>query len=251
MNHPVPVSRNTGGVTLVAPPPQSSVTSDATSEIIRTTAGFARRSASGTDRGLSARADWSATQASSRASDTAGTNRSMMEPILRVSTGHVTRKGSRMSRQIGEIPTRTFNPGDVIFREGDDAKGEAFMVHVGKVEIKKLIAGEQRLVNSIGKGELLGELGLFRNAPRSATAIAADAVTLIVIPSNRLDHMVRSNPTLAVALIKDLANRMLRAEDVARDAEKRAVEAEARAAAAEQRAAEAERRAGDAQKKAS
>jgi CRP/FNR family transcriptional regulator len=148
-----------------------------------------------------------------------------------------------MSRQIGDIPTRTFNPGDVIFREGDEAKGEAFMVHVGRVDIKKLVAGEQRLVNSIGKGELLGELALFRNAPRSATAIAAEAVTLMVIPSNRLDHMVRSNPALAAALIKDLSNRMLRAEEVARDAEKRALEAEARSAAAEQRTREAEKRA--------
>jgi len=99
---------------------------------------------------------------------------------------------------------------------------------LGKVEIKKLIAGEQRLLATIGKGELLGELALFRNAPRSATAIAAEPVTLMVIPANRLDHMVRSNPTLAVALIKDLANRMLRAEDVARDAERRAQEAEQR-----------------------
>jgi CRP/FNR family transcriptional regulator len=140
-----------------------------------------------------------------------------------------------MSRQIGDIPTRTFNPGDVIFSEGDDPKGEAFMVHLGKVEIKKLVAGEQRLLATLGKGSLLGELGLFRDAPRSATAIAAEAVTLMVIPANRLDHMVRSNPALAVALIKDLANRMLRAEDVARDAEKRAQDAETRAKAAEQR----------------
>src|SRR5262245_46969650 len=148
-----------------------------------------------------------------------------------------------MSRQIGDIPTRTFNPGDVIFKEGDDPKGEAFMVHLGKVEIRKLITGEQRLLTTIGKGELLGELGLFRNAPRSATAIAAEPVTLLVIPANRLDHMVRSNPALAAALIKDLANRMLRAEEVARDAEKRALEAEARALEAEKRAAEVERRA--------
>jgi CRP/FNR family transcriptional regulator, cyclic AMP receptor protein len=145
-----------------------------------------------------------------------------------------------MSRQIGDIPTRTFNPGDVIFKEGDDPKGEAFMVHVGKVEIRKLIVGEQRLLTTIGQGQLLGELGLFRQAPRSATAIAAEAVTLMVIPANRLDHMVRSNPALASALLKDLANRMLRAEDVARDAEKRALEAEARAADAEKRAQKAE-----------
>jgi CRP-like cAMP-binding protein len=154
-----------------------------------------------------------------------------------------------MSRQIGDIPTRTFNPGEVIFHEGDDPKGEAFMLHIGKVEIKKLIAGEQRLLTTIGKGELLGELALFRNAPRSATAIAAEAVTLMVIPANRLDHMVRSNPALAAALIKDLANRMLRAEEVARDAEKRALEAEQRAAEAEKRAVEAEKRAAEAERR--
>lgn len=142
-----------------------------------------------------------------------------------------------MSRQIGDIPTRTFGAGEVIFREGDDPKGEAFLVHQGKVEIRKLIAGEERLLNVLKKGELLGELGLFRNAPRSATAIAAEPVTLMVIPANRLDHLVRTNPALAVAMIRDLANRMLAAEDRAREAEARALAAEERARKAEARAA--------------
>jgi CRP-like cAMP-binding protein len=142
-----------------------------------------------------------------------------------------------MSRQIGDIPTRTFGPGDVIFREGDEAKGEAFLVHIGTVEIRKLVAGEQRLVNTLKKGELLGDFALFRNAPRSATAIAAEPVTLMVLPANRLDHMVRSNPALAMAIIRDLANRMLAAEDRAREAEARAAAAEERARNAEARAA--------------
>jgi CRP/FNR family cyclic AMP-dependent transcriptional regulator len=126
-----------------------------------------------------------------------------------------------MSRQIGEVPTRTFQPGDVIFREGDDAKGEAFMVHLGRVEIRKQIGGEDRLLNTLAKGELLGHLALFRNAPRSASAIAADAVTLMVIPANRLDTLVRANPALAVALIRDLAKMLLAAEDRLREAEDR------------------------------
>jgi CRP-like cAMP-binding protein len=138
-----------------------------------------------------------------------------------------------MSRQIGDIPTRVFGAGDVIFREGDDAKGEAFLVHVGTVEIRKLVAGEQRLVNTLKKGELLGDFALFRNAPRSASAIAAEPVTLMVLPANRLDHMVRSNPALAMAIIRDLANRMLAAEDRAREAEARAAAAEERTRAAE------------------
>ncbi|MGH7300276.1 MAG: cyclic nucleotide-binding domain-containing protein [Candidatus Rokuibacteriota bacterium] len=126
-----------------------------------------------------------------------------------------------MSRQIGEVPTRTFQPGDVIFREGDDAKGEAFMVHIGRVEIRKHIGGEERLLSTLAKGELLGHLALFRNAPRSASAIAADGVTLMVIPANRLDHLVRANPALAVALIKDLARLLLGAEDRLREVEDR------------------------------
>jgi CRP/FNR family transcriptional regulator, cyclic AMP receptor protein len=162
-----------------------------------------------------------------------------------------------MSRQIGDIPTRTYGAGDVIFREGDDAKGEAFLLHIGRVEIRKLIGGEERLLNTLNKGALLGEFALFRNAPRSATAIAVEPVTLMVIPANRLDHMVRSNPSLAVAIIRDLANRMLAAEDRAREAEARAAaaeerarDAEARAVAAEQRARDAEARAAAAEKQA-
>lgn len=134
-----------------------------------------------------------------------------------------------MSRQIGDVPTKTFKPGEFIFREGDDAKGEAFMVHEGKVEIRRQFGGEDRLLRVLGKGDLLGDLALFRNAPRSANAVAAGPVTLLLIPSNRLEHLVRSNPALALALIKQLAARMLEAEDKARAAEDRARDAEDRA----------------------
>ena len=127
-----------------------------------------------------------------------------------------------MSRQIGDVPTKTFKPGEFIFREGDDAKGEAFMVHEGKVEIRRQFGGEDRVLRVLGKGDLLGDLALFRNAPRSADAVAVDTVTLLLIPSNRLEHLVRSNPALALALIKQLAARMLEAEDKARAAEDRA-----------------------------
>ena len=131
-----------------------------------------------------------------------------------------------MSRQSGEVPSRTFKAGDVIFKEGDDAKSEAFLVHEGKVEIRKQFGAESRLLVVQGKGDLLGELALFTNAPRSATAIAAEPVTLLLIPANRLEAMVRTNPALAMAIIKDLSGRMLAAEERARDAEKRRREAE-------------------------
>lgn len=145
-----------------------------------------------------------------------------------------------MSRQIGEMPTKSFKPGEFIFREGDDAKGEAFMVQDGKVEIRRHFGTEDRVLRVLGKGELLGDLALFRNAPRSANAVAVEPVVLLLIPSNRLEHLVRSNPALAIAIIKQLATRMLEAEDRARAAEERLRAAEERARAAEERARVAE-----------
>ena len=131
-----------------------------------------------------------------------------------------------MSRQSGEVPSRTFKAGDVIFNEGDDAKGEAFLVHEGKVEVRKQFGAEARLLVVLGKGQLLGELALFTNAPRSATAIAAEPVTLLHIPAHRLEALMRTNPALAMAIVKDLSGRMLAAEQRAREAEKRARDAE-------------------------
>lgn len=103
------------------------------------------------------------------------------------------------------IESRTFNVGDVIFRQGDPGSGEAYMVHEGTVEVRRLIDGEERVLRTLGQGDLLGEVALFRAAPHSATAVALEPVTALVIPANRLEDMVRANPELALALIRQLA----------------------------------------------
>lgn len=113
------------------------------------------------------------------------------------------------SRKPASVLTRAFRAGEVIFREGDDPRDEAYLVHAGRVAVHKKVGDEQRLLRTYVKGELLGELGLFGGSPRSATAVAAEPVTLMVIPGKRLHHLVRTNPTLAVAIIRDLAVKLL------------------------------------------
>ena len=110
-----------------------------------------------------------------------------------------------MDRQLGDVPSKTFKPGEVIFRQGDAGTGEAYLVHEGKVEVRKQIDGEEQVLRILVKGDLLGEIALFRDAPHSATAVAAQRVTLLVIPANRLENMVRTHPSLAIALIRQLA----------------------------------------------
>jgi CRP-like cAMP-binding protein len=132
-----------------------------------------------------------------------------------------------MSRKLPSAPkTRAFSAGDVIFREGDDPREECFLVHLGRVEVRKRVGDEDHVLTVLGKGELLGELGLFDTAPRSASAVAITPVTLVVIPAKRLHHLVRTNPALAVALIRDLSgklratNELLAAEGRRRQAER-------------------------------
>jgi CRP/FNR family cyclic AMP-dependent transcriptional regulator len=110
-----------------------------------------------------------------------------------------------MPGPFGGVPSRTFQPGEVIFRQGEDGSRACYLVHEGKVEVRKRMDGEERVLRILGKGDLLGEVALFRDAPHSATALALDRVTLLVIPADRLEHMVRSHPGLAIALIRQLA----------------------------------------------
>jgi CRP-like cAMP-binding protein len=100
---------------------------------------------------------------------------------------------------------KVFDAGQVIFREGDASTREAYFVQDGKVEIRKRLASEEKVLRILGKGDLLGEIALFRDAPHSATAIALERVLLRVIPADRLEYMVRSHPDLAIALIRQLA----------------------------------------------
>ena len=86
-----------------------------------------------------------------------------------------------MARKVGNATTRSFRAGEVIFREGDDPRDEAFMIHAGRVEVHKRVGREQRLLRVLLRGELLGELG----------------------------HLVRTNPALAVAIIRDLSTKLL------------------------------------------
>ena len=107
---------------------------------------------------------------------------------------------------LGDIERRRFKPGDYIFKEGDEPGGEAYVIHAGTVEIRRSFDGTERVVNRIGEGEPLGEMALFRDARRSAAAVAADDVELLVIKEERLEWLVLNRPRLALELLKNLSN---------------------------------------------
>jgi CRP/FNR family cyclic AMP-dependent transcriptional regulator len=139
------------------------------------------------------------------------TPRDAQEPSSGPASYHCPQR-AHMARRPGDLPVRTFKSGEMIFRQGDPAAGEAYLVHEGTVEVNRRIGGTERFVRTLGTGDLLGEVALFRHGSHSATAVAVDQVVLLVIPAARLEQIVRANPELAIALIRQLA-RMAARED--------------------------------------
>ena len=112
---------------------------------------------------------------------------------------------AREEKQIADLPSETYGAGEVIFREGDESKSVAYLVHQGAVEVRRRVDGEEQILNTLAKGDLLGEVAWVRDGPLSVTAVAVDQVTLLPIPADRLESMVLTNPRLAIELIRQLA----------------------------------------------
>jgi len=93
--------------------------------------------------------------------------------------------------------------GEFVFREGE--KGDVMFVLLdGTVDI---LIGEQ-LVETAGRGALLGEMALIDDAPRSASAIAKTPCTLVEISQKRFHFLVQQTPNFATHVLKVLAGRL-------------------------------------------
>ena len=106
---------------------------------------------------------------------------------------------------LGDLERRKFEANDVIVREGDEAHGEAFLIHAGTVEVRKKLNGVERTLAKFGEGELIGEWALFRKAPRSADMVATSPTELLVLKGERLDWLISNRPQLTKELLRRLA----------------------------------------------
>lgn len=106
---------------------------------------------------------------------------------------------------------RKFEPGEVIFREGEDSR-EMFVVLEGSVEVVKSVGGtankSEIKLAQIGRGEFLGEMSLLESLPRSATARASDHVKLLAIQPGGFLLKIRRDPTFAFEIMQSLSRRI-------------------------------------------
>ena len=102
---------------------------------------------------------------------------------------------------------REYQPGEVLFREGEPGE-EMFVLQSGSVRVTKIVAGEEKVLAVLGPGEFVGEMAILNGKPRTATAVAVEPVRCLVILAPMLEHMVARNAEIAIRLIKKLAKRL-------------------------------------------
>lgn len=102
-----------------------------------------------------------------------------------------------------------FKPQSVIYNEGEE--GDAvYIILNGQVEFRKSAAGNKvKKVATIGQGDMFGELALFDNRPRAATAVALKKTELYRVSKDEFtDQLSTVDP--AVKFVAESLTRRVR-----------------------------------------
>jgi CRP-like cAMP-binding protein len=116
-----------------------------------------------------------------------------------------------------EFSVRTYDKNDVVFLQGD--VGDALFVLVSGA-LKIMVTsedGEEMVLVTLEPPATLGELALVDKGPRSASAIALEASTLLVLSRSRWERLVEEHPVMQDALVEALARTLRRLTDQAAD----------------------------------
>lgn len=95
--------------------------------------------------------------------------------------------------------------GATVFREGEKGTFMCLLVS-GRIDIfKECDTHQQKKVTTIRDGKTLGEMSVLDDLPHSATTIAAEKTTLVLITKNNFDRLTEEQPVLGIKIIKRIA----------------------------------------------
>jgi eukaryotic-like serine/threonine-protein kinase len=116
------------------------------------------------------------------------------------------------------LPRRTFQPGERLVEEGHTGE-EAYIITRGQCVVYKKVAGDRRVLRRLGVGDVLGEMGLISEAPRTATVEAENQVTVLVLTRDMLEERFAAG-TWEGQLVKSLVQRFRDLEERMTDIER-------------------------------
>ncbi|MCE4068462.1 MULTISPECIES: cyclic nucleotide-binding domain-containing protein [Pseudomonas] len=96
-----------------------------------------------------------------------------------------------------------FAAGAQLIQQGDDAE-HVFIIIEGHAEA--FVDGQK--VGDVQKDEIFGAMAVFTREKRSASVIASEPCTVMVIPKDQFLSLMQSNPRIAHSLIEGMARRI-------------------------------------------
>jgi len=101
----------------------------------------------------------------------------------------------------------TLRPGEVLFRQGDPSDS-VYLVDDGEVEVVGYHEGHEVIIARLGRHQLLGEMGVFRSGPRTATLRAARETKLLRFEADIFLQLVTGNADAALAVMRNLSDKL-------------------------------------------
>jgi CRP/FNR family transcriptional regulator, dissimilatory nitrate respiration regulator len=103
---------------------------------------------------------------------------------------------------------KDFAAGELLFGEGDPARG-LYVLSTGRVKVSKLsAAGKEQILNIFGSGQTVGEAAMFAGGRFPAGALALESVRALWLGRDRLLKLMAREPRLAMGMMSVLTRRL-------------------------------------------
>jgi NTE family protein len=107
----------------------------------------------------------------------------------------------------------SLSAGETLFRQGDPSDA-VYVVVGGRLQVlDEPLGGPARLLNEVGRGELIGEMGVITGEPRSATVRAGRDAELVRLPRSSFDRLLEEHPRAMMTIARALIMRLQRLQD--------------------------------------
>ncbi len=103
---------------------------------------------------------------------------------------------------------RTFEPGQIVFREGD-ASDTCYIVRSGRARaVREHPDGRTITLATFGSGDIFGELAMFEDERRSATVEAVQRTSVVAVLGPDMRRLMVEHPGISARLVVALGRRL-------------------------------------------
>jgi membrane protein len=119
--------------------------------------------------------------------------------------GYVFGDAHRLLEKYGQVHP----PGHTLIEEGDDSR-TAYFLYAGRALVYKNTEEGRRRLGELNEGQMFGEMAYLLNEKRTASVVADTEVTVLALPPQIMEELMRHSAPLSRRIIDTLCQRLER-----------------------------------------